>query len=95
MKKVDKELLNTISKMDIVGVRAALFKGANPNVSNHIGVTPLMIATRLNDIDSIRELLKQGADIDKVDYIGRTAFQYALKYRSNQALQVLLITEEC
>jgi hypothetical protein len=50
--------------------------GADVNIANRWGVTPLMAAAKKGDADLIRELLAHGADPIAKDKQGKTAFGY-------------------
>merc|ERR1712098_820344 len=52
--------------------------------------SPLMVAALIDDTDSILKLIKRGADVNRQDYIGRTALHYAAKNRSINACATLL-----
>lgn len=51
--------------------------GANPNVADKTGKTPLMAAAESGHTESVALLLKHGADPQHVEAMGRTALQYA------------------
>lgn len=61
--------------------------GANADASSFSGITPLMIAAQLNDIETLKKLLQKGADIQKENVVGETAISIA------QALGFQKITE--
>lgn len=50
--------------------------GANINIKNKFGGTPLYFACRNNNIELIKELVNCGADITIVNKLNRTAFSY-------------------
>ena len=43
-----------------------LENGANPNLADHLGVTPLIAATRKGQRDVVAVLLQHGADVSPV-----------------------------
>ncbi|MCS5707923.1 ankyrin repeat domain-containing protein [Candidatus Berkiella cookevillensis] len=53
--------------------------GANINVINKDGITPVMVAATNGNIKLIRELLKRNAQIDKINYAGDSALTLAIK----------------
>lgn len=60
------------------GVNALVAKKANVNLANSGGVTPLIRAVQVHDIEIVRTLLDAGADPDKADFGGGlTAREYA------------------
>jgi ankyrin repeat protein len=65
-------------------VRETLFhfyleKGADPNVADVYGLTPLMLSTRIGRIDLVRALLDAKADATAVDIYGIDAQGFAAK----------------
>jgi len=52
------------------GVTALIAKKANVNLANSGGVTPLIRAVQVHDIEIVRALLDAGADPDKADFGG-------------------------
>ena len=67
-----------------------LKNGANPNIRNNHGKTPLQIAAKENDSESVRLLLKYGADPNIADKKGYKALceadmkKFAGKIRRNK-----------
>ena len=57
--------------------RALLERGADVNVKNSDGWTPLIKAASANFPDVARVLLAHGADPDIADHLDRTAWMYA------------------
>ncbi len=57
---------------------ALLQAGAEPNVTNKAGETPLMLASRQYEVEGPKLLLNKGARINAVDQRGRTALMYAI-----------------
>lgn len=69
----------TFKKPDIVLKQVNQYGLEFRNIFNQ---TPLMVATKLGNCEVIKVLVKLGADIEKVDPNGLTAFQIALKETS-------------
>lgn len=65
------------------GVDALLGAGADVEVSNVAGETPLIAAIHARDIPIIRMLLDKGANPDRTDNSGRTARDYATLMKGN------------
>ncbi|GHV83833.1 hypothetical protein AGMMS50212_11730 [Spirochaetia bacterium] len=63
--------------------------GANLNIKNKDGQSALIIAVGLNDIESIRLLLKAGANPDEPDSLGASARKYAVLLKKNDILALL------
>ena len=55
-------------------------RGLDLNLSRRkSGMTPLMLASAFNDVDMVKYLIEEGADINSVDKYGMTALDYARK----------------
>ena len=68
-----------------------LIKGANPNLTDKQGFTPLHIAASRNDIDLVRSLLAHGASIDaRTSGHGRTALLIAAMSGFTDMVRALL-----
>jgi uncharacterized protein len=55
--------------------------GADVNVKDDIGQTPLFYAAKKGHIDTCKILVKSGADIDTEDKKGKTAIQVAQRFK--------------
>ena len=66
-----------------------LAKGANPNVKNKVGGTPLMWAAIYDHEDVARLLLEKGADPSLKDEDGLTAAAWAAKNKRDRMVQLL------
>ena len=73
-------------------VKKVIKMGADVNISNSDGFTPLMIATCNNSCDIVHILLKI-SDITKMDKKGYTAFEYACVKGLNNMVGEFLATE--
>lgn len=58
-------------------VERLLKEGADPNVADDVGVTPLMHAARHGDAAMVQQLLNAGADVAAMDSGGAGAIDYA------------------
>jgi uncharacterized protein YecT (DUF1311 family) len=95
-------LLNSVEWQ--YGLNKLIAAGADPNYSNKYGKTPLMVAAHLNRSDSIRVLLRAGADINAVTHrvnesctdigrmerVGRSALIYAAENANPIVIRQLL-----
>lgn len=50
---------------------------AEINFKDKFGTTPLMLACKIGNLEMVKNLVKQGADINKVDIKGHSALDYA------------------
>jgi len=65
--------------------------GANPNLANSAGETPLIRAVQRRDVGMIRVLLTEGADPDQADIMaGMSARDYAKQDGRNPVVTKLL-----
>jgi hypothetical protein len=74
-------------------VRTLLDAGANTNVRNDAGMTPLMVAVLFHerrDTTTIPALIAAGADVNAKDDEGRTALMYAVLHASPRVINELL-----
>ena len=74
---------------DLVGI--LMRHGANVNVANLAGVTPLMSAINFADVDSASTLIKAGASVSATDKAGHDVKWYA--EQSKSSLLVNLVRE--
>jgi len=77
-------------RRDVLWVKFLLQRGANPNIRNNEGVTPLQIATRLGFIEGAEELLKKGAQVNVADSQGETPLMAAVHQRDVAMVRRLL-----
>ena len=73
------DLIDATIDADIERVQELLENGANPNVKDYDGSTPLMIATRKGETNMVKLLLDKGADINIQDSDGKNALIYERK----------------
>jgi ankyrin repeat protein len=73
-------------------IRAAgllLEKGADINLANGEGETPMMIASSNNNVNFVKLLIDKGANVNAKDDKGRTALNFAEAYRSRETIKIL------
>ncbi len=70
-------------------MKLLLDAGADPNVANRVGSTPLILST--GDIAKVRLLLAKGANVNVKTKAGRTPLMTAVYYDNNEAVVQLLI----
>jgi ankyrin repeat protein len=71
-----------------------LAKGANPNVKNKVGGTPLMWAAVYGNEAAARMLLEHGADASLKDEDGVTAAGWASKNKREELAKLLRDAEK-
>jgi ankyrin repeat protein len=79
-----------IERRDSAWLGYLLQKGANPNLSDKKGTTPLMLATQLGYIDGIDWLVRKKALVDQTNRAGETALILAVQLRNAEAVRALL-----
>ena len=78
------------AKQDARWIRFLTQKGANPNIADKEGVTPLMISTRLGHIEGVTALLEAGARVDPITATGETPLIFAVHKRDLPMIRLLL-----
>jgi membrane protease YdiL (CAAX protease family) len=71
-------------------VRFLLEKGANPNVKDSHGETPLIVATEQNQLQNMKLLISKGANINSRNNRGFTALRSAAEYNRLEAARFLI-----
>ena len=79
-----------VQRRDLTWVRFLLQRGANPNIADRNGVTPLQIAAQLGFIEGVEQLLKRGADVDVSDSTGETPLISAVHRRDIKLVETLV-----
>lgn len=79
-----------VQRRDSTWLGYLLQKGANPNLADKKGTTPLMLATQLNFIDGIDWLVKKKVQVDQTNRAGETALILAVQLRNTEAVRALL-----
>jgi ankyrin repeat protein len=76
---------------DLAMMRLLVSRGADLNVQNRDGDTPLICATKYGGgkAATIELLVEAGADTAKVDSDGKTALAYAKQKKQNEAARLL------
>ena len=72
------QLFAAAASGDTTQIRALLQSGANCNVQNEEGATPLMLAAATGQLDAIKALLEGGAEVNAKDPQGWTALMKGL-----------------
>lgn len=79
-----------IQRRDSTWLGYLLQKGANPNLADKKGTTPLMLATQLGYVEGIDTLVRKKAAVDQANRSGETALILAVQLRNSEAVRALL-----
>jgi ankyrin repeat protein len=79
-----------IQRRDSTWLGYLLQKGANPNLADKKGTTPLMLATQLGYVEGIDVLTRRKAQVDQSNRAGETALILAVQLRNTEAVRALL-----
>lgn len=77
-------------RQDSTWLRYLLSKGANPNVADKAGVTPIMLAAQLGWVEGIAILAAKGARVDTTNDAGETPLISAVHQRDLPMVRILL-----
>lgn len=79
-----------VARNDAVWIRFLLQRGADPNIRNKKGVTPLQLATSLSFTEGVDALIKGGASVNVSDQTGETPLIAAVHARNVAMVRLLL-----
>lgn len=84
-----------VERRDNTWLAFLLQKGANPNLSDKEGTTPLILATQLRFVDGVRTLLapqkgREKTKVDETNKQGETALILAVHIRDTELVRLLL-----
>ncbi|MBT8388159.1 MAG: ankyrin repeat domain-containing protein [Altererythrobacter sp.] len=77
-------------RRDELWIRFLTQRGANPNVRDKKGVTPVQIAVTMGFSEGVERLIKAGADIEVADSAGETPLIVAVHRRDIPMIRLLL-----
>ncbi|WP_337190891.1 ankyrin repeat domain-containing protein [Qipengyuania algicida] len=83
-------LLIVVQRRDTTWLRFLLGHGADPNIADNRGLTPLQLAANLGYQDGVAILTKSGADVDKTDSTGETPLMFAVHRHDLPMIRTLL-----
>lgn len=86
----DTGLHMVVERTDVLWIRFLLQRGADPNIRNKRGVSPLQLATSLGFIEGAEELIKGGASVNVSDQTGETPLIAAVHARNVPMVRMLL-----
>lgn len=78
------------ARRDDVWLTYLLAKGANPNIADRRGTTPLMVATQLGFAEGVEKLIKYKAVVDATNRSGETALIRAVQLRNADMVRILM-----
>lgn len=79
-----------VRKRNLTWMRFLIQKGANVNIEDKKGVTPLVLATQLGYIEGVEELIKAHARVDIANSTGETPLIAAIHRRDVPMIRLLL-----
>jgi hypothetical protein len=79
-----------VERRDLVWLRFLVSRGAQVNMRDDKGVTPIQIATSLGWVEGVEFLVAQKADLDLSDDTGETPLIGAVHRRDTQLMRILL-----
>ncbi|MEM7666550.1 MAG: ankyrin repeat domain-containing protein [Pseudomonadota bacterium] len=77
-------------RRDVLWVRFLVQRGADANIRNKQGLTPIQIAASLGFVDGVEELIKGGAQVNIADQQGETPLIAAVHRRDVAMIRRLL-----
>ena len=78
------------ARRDALWIRFLAQRGANPNIADKNGVTPIQLAASLGFVEGIEALIKAGARIDVTNSAGETPLISAVHRRDAAMVRLLL-----
>jgi len=77
-------------RRDAIWLNYLLTRGANPNIADRRGVSPLMRASQLGFFEGVQRLLARGARVDEPNETGETPLILAVHRRDTAMMRALL-----
>lgn len=79
-----------VTKRDLTWIHFLTDRGANPNIADKKGVTPLMLASQLGEVHLVEALIEVGASINTSNNSGETPLILAIHRRDSRMVRALL-----
>lgn len=79
-----------VARRDVLWIRFLTQRGADPNIRNKKGVSPIQLATSLGFIEGVEALIKAGANVNVADQTGETPLITAVHQRNPELARLLL-----
>lgn len=80
-----------IERRDLTWLSFLLGKGANPNIRDNKGTTPLVLASQIGFVEGAQALIAKGAKVDVPDETGETPLMSAVHKHDVPMMRVLLL----
>ena len=77
-------------RRDELWIRFLTQRGANPNVRDKKGITPIQIAVTMGFVEGVERLIKAGADLEVADSAGETPLIKSVHARDIPMIRLLL-----
>ena len=88
--ELDQQLYEAVNSFDSNAVGSLIDDGADPNSFYATGLTPLMRAVEVNQVEIVRLLLEKGANPNLQDGSGRSTAEIAIDTDNAEIVEVLL-----
>ncbi len=79
-----------VARRDLAWLQFLVARGANVNIRDNKGVTPLVLAVRLNFLEGVEYLISKGARVDEANSAGETPLITAVHNRNIALMRMLL-----
>ena len=78
------------ARRDLVWIKFLTDRGANPNIADKKGVTPLLLASQLGEVQLVEALIEAGAEVEVSSRTGETPLIAAVHRRDIPMMRALL-----
>ncbi|GAA0272096.1 hypothetical protein GCM10009127_10510 [Alteraurantiacibacter aestuarii] len=79
-----------VARRDVTWINFLYQQGANVNIRDNNGVTPLMLAVQLGHLEGVQALVANGARVDVTNNSGETPLMTAVHSRNTELMRILL-----
>ena len=79
-----------VERRDVLWINFLEQQGANVDIRDERGITPLMLAVQLGFIEGVERLVHHGARVDITNNQGETPLMYAVHSRNTELMRILL-----
>lgn len=83
-------LHEVVARRDLTWLRFLLDRGANPDIADTNGATPLALAAQAGFVEGVEALAAKGAQVDVADSTGETPLIAAIHRRDSATVEALL-----